>query len=549
MINFAGKSNVTLRGAGPDQTILQFTSSAPNGCGGPNADVCLLGSFNWSGGPQHTTTWTAGYAPGATQITLGNTAGLSVGQLLILDQDNDIDDTGQVFVCDNIAGQGSVTCSSDSSSTSSSPGRNCSRAGTVSGCTGQTMDRNQQEYKLVTAINGNVVTISPGLYMPNWRGAKNPGAFWATATINMSGIENLTLDHTASAPNMMSGVMFFDAYQCWVKNVKSLVGNRNHVWVQYSAGIVIRDSYFWGTLNSATLSYGVEPWQSGDLLVENNIFQHVVTPILIGNTTGSVFAYNFGIDNTTFSSNPLWQMPGPPWAHDAGTSMNLVEGNEGTGFILDDIHGSNNFFTAFRNQFTGKQVGRTQQTVPIIFQSHSRYVNLIGNVLGTPGYHTNYQSNSPTSTSCDTSVYNLAWSGPQCTNIASIPADPLVISTIMRWGNYDVAHATAQWSASEVPSGLSQFANPVPGNQNIPPSFYLASKASWWGTVPWPAVGPDVTGGTDPTGHAFAIPAQVCYNNTPKDSNAVLTFNANTCYGQAPTTPPAPPTSLLVSIH
>jgi len=37
-------------------------------------------------------------------------------------------------------------------------------------------------------------------------------------------------------------------------------------------------------------------------------------PILVGNTQGSVFAYNFGIGNTTFANNPGWQMPGaPPW--------------------------------------------------------------------------------------------------------------------------------------------------------------------------------------------------------------------------------------------
>src|SRR5947207_920701 len=100
-------------------------------------------------------------------------------------------------------------------------------------------------------------------------------------------------------------------------------------------------------------------------------------------------------------------MPGPAWVHNAGTSMSLIEGNDGSGFILDDYHGSNNFFTAFRNQYTGRQSSqKTQQTVPIIFQTHSRYGNLIGNVLGDPAYHNNYESNYPNSTSCDTSIYN-----------------------------------------------------------------------------------------------------------------------------------------------
>src|SRR5207245_11174785 len=52
MIDFQ-KSGVTLRGAGPDKTIVRFASGAPQGCAGPNADVCFEGSFNWDGGPQN----------------------------------------------------------------------------------------------------------------------------------------------------------------------------------------------------------------------------------------------------------------------------------------------------------------------------------------------------------------------------------------------------------------------------------------------------------------------------------------------------------------
>src|SRR5207249_123773 len=108
---------------------------------------------------------TAGYAKGTTQITLGSTAGLSVGQILILDQANDPLDNGQLFVCDNNFSDAQHTlCATDTPA----PGR------TVGG-----VNYSQQEYKLVAAINGNVVTISPGLYMPNWRASQNPAAWWA----------------------------------------------------------------------------------------------------------------------------------------------------------------------------------------------------------------------------------------------------------------------------------------------------------------------------------------------------------------------------------
>src|SRR5436190_3719923 len=164
-----------------------------------------------------------------------------------------------------------------------------------------------------------------------------------------------------------------------MKNVRSIYtqnsngGGRNHVWLQYSAQIVVRDSYFYGTRNAATLSYGVEPWQSGDVLVENNLFQHLVTPRLIGNTHGSVFAYNYSIDH--FNNNPSWNMPGPSFTHDAGTAMNLFEGNQGTGALEDAIHGTHNLHTYFRNQWTGRDPGKAQQTIPVEVSAYSRYMN------------------------------------------------------------------------------------------------------------------------------------------------------------------------------
>src|SRR5205823_14446247 len=52
-IDFANRSNVTLRGAGPDQTFLNFTGGG--GCHGLQADICIGNAeTNWQGGPIHT---------------------------------------------------------------------------------------------------------------------------------------------------------------------------------------------------------------------------------------------------------------------------------------------------------------------------------------------------------------------------------------------------------------------------------------------------------------------------------------------------------------
>jgi len=62
--------------------------------------------------------------------------------------------------------------------------------------------------------------------------------------------------------------------------------------------------------------------------------------------------------------------------------------------------------------------------------------------------------------------------------------------------------------------------------------------------MPWPAIGPDVTGGQDSSGHAHNIPARVCYDTTSKNPDGTLVFNANNCYGKTSATPPSPPASV-----
>src|SRR5262245_61741516 len=74
-ITFRGASNVTLRGAGPDRTIVKFTGA--DSCGGLYADICVHGpSDTWSGNVPSGAirNWTAGYEKGSTRITLDSTA-------------------------------------------------------------------------------------------------------------------------------------------------------------------------------------------------------------------------------------------------------------------------------------------------------------------------------------------------------------------------------------------------------------------------------------------------------------------------------------------
>lgn len=527
-ITFNGHGNITLRGAGPKQTILQFTGG--DSCNGNGGDICVTdatGYFDGSAavqpGGSNARSWTGGYARGATQITLDSAANLAVGQVIILDQANDTVDTGGVFVCDvpNICQQGG-------------PGNNDGRV--IGGTT-----YSQQQLVTITGISGSTVSISPGLYMNNWRSSQAPKIWW-TPQINQVGIEDMTVDHSGST-TVKAGIFLYDCNQCWVTNVKSLRANRNHVWLYQSSHAVIRNNFFYGTQNAASQSYGIETWITSDDLIENNIFDSVTDPVMFADGQGVVTAYNFSINNL-YTVAASWMMPTFA-SHNAGNAMNLYEGNQLDALYCDDTWGTSQLNTFFRNQLTGSQTGKSTNTNAVVLQSFCRAYNIVGNVLGTAGYHTRYET-SPLilSSSCDTSVYQLGFPQTEC-GLTSPPAnDPVVRSSLLRWGNYDTVNASVQWNSTEVPTTAIAFvnANAVPASHNLPSSFYLNSKPSWWGgAVPWPAIGPDIANAPGPGGHAFVLPAQACYNKGPFTSG-VLNFDAGVCYL-------SPPTNVRVVLH
>lgn len=518
-INFSGKSNVTLRGAGPDQTILVFGTGASVGCETQQASMCIAGSSRaWVGNPGTVHNVTGGYTKGSTQITLDSVSGYQVGSLLIMDQLNDASDTGNVFVndCGNIYLTG---CTTSYGQEGNSPGRS------------GPPDRNQQQFFVITAISATTVAISSPVYMPNWRSSQSPQV-WSPGVVGsnigtMIGVEALTVDTTNDGSSATSNIEFGNCYQCWVKNIKSLNANRNHIWLYQTARTEVRDSYFYGTKNAASQSYGVESFMTSDDLVINNIFQHITCALMTGPSVGSVGAYNYMID-MYYSSVPTWQMWGLNGSHDTGTGMNLFEGNESNGFGMDLYHGPGALPTVFRNYYTGLEPGKTSNTEVAGIWAYNRFVNFVGNVLGTPGYHTVYEdSRGPQGVTGNSnhSIFLLGFSGVDESTSAGISYDLGAVTTLLRWGNFDYATNSTRWNAAEIPSG-----NPVPSSHTLPPSLFLTVKPGFWGTMPWPAIGPDVTGGYDTAGHVNKNPAHLCFDNTPRNADGTLNFAARNCY-------------------
>lgn len=529
------KNNVALRGSGADQTFIQGSGAGtcPGGFGFNAMVVMCTADSSPNIGQGASFNWTAGYAKGATSLTFNSTAGIIASQSLVfLDQCDDgysgttctgsNADTGNYFVC------------SDGNCDSEGEGTNAYRN-----------KRAQIQIVVPTNVSGTTVTIpSPGLYAPQWRSGQNPGAWIIAQPLLQAGLENLSIDTTTTGAD---GVLIWGAYQPWVSGVRVIMpAAKSAIRVIMSSHFVLQNNYVIGPQFRPNDPYGFQFQITADGLVLNNIIQEVASPFVTnGPDTGSVFAYNFTVLNNS-GSQGSWSF----WNHSSGVAYQLWEGNSAAGFANDNIHGTHNMITKFRNRFTGKESTNTQQLNPIFEGAFNRYNNIVGNILGlsSGGLQTLYQAdfNNPSNM-----IYVIGWGN-------TLPDDSITVSSTMRWGNWDnVTNNVRYCTAASTPisactaSERAESAPTYPGlaspSTTLPPSFFYSARPAWWpATKTWPPIGPDVSGGNvaNVSGHAYTIPAQDCFLNVmgglSSGSGSALGFNANSCYTGAQIVAPTP---------
>ncbi len=531
-------SNVTLRGSGADQTILNAKGSA-------NAPVQLGTGGVTTTDVNNSVSITGGATAGSQNITVSNASGISIGKYIMVTELND-----SSFVTIN-GGEGSCTW--------------CDGYWNGARARGQIVQ--------VTAVSGNSVSFTPALYSAY---SHTPLATYFSASAVYAGVENLQVMENNTG--YTAGFYMGGCAYCWIKGVEVNYTDGDFVQVHWGYHDEIRDSYFSNAFNHSPGSTDSDVFivdKTSASLVENNIVERAHVSLMLNwGAAGNVVAYNY--TEGEFDAGSTNFVIGGISMHGAHPQFNLVEGNVADQIYADQVWGSSSHNTTFRNWFEGTtracnptsgrgtincsgtsgwwpfQASRAEQIGAL-----STYFNFVGDIAGSANQQnlTAYGNStshvaillSPANRIYDTTNYNMTFGYGESSDDGTGPGidstNPW--KTALLYNVYTYSNTTTNCDSNGASSTCTA---------TLPPSFYLSSKPSWWGTLAYPAIGPDITGAPGGNGHANLIPAQNCYLNVMKGTEGgaggPLTFNANTCYGGGGTgSGPAAPTGVKVVVH
>lgn len=477
-------SGRVLRGAGPTNTTIRWTPSS----GSP---IIQMGS----GGVGSGVDITSGYTKDSTQLVLSSASGKDVGDLIWIDQLND---------GDLVTNQGL--------------GGTCSWCGRLNGT------RSMAQISLITAKNGNTVTIDPPMQF-TYSSGLSPQAAEISSGGSYMGLEDLKILNSPGHASV--NLRTYGARYSWIKNIESerphtgSAAGVMHIVMGYGFRNEIRDSWFHGNTTTSSNSYVIQMvYGSSYCLVENNIFSSAKAYVYAGwGSSAMVAGYNYVHD----FQNDANYYSGDISGHGAHPKFFLLEGNYGQKFRFDNYWGSSSHNTGFRNYYRATQPAGSQSfssyRFPIDVDKDNPYFNLVGNVLGDPGVSWGFQMNGGSCSSGSPYIYMIGYGGEGCGG----SHDSQTFSSMLRHGNHDRSTDTTLWCTDSGEPGCQG----GDGSHTIPNSLYLTGRPAWWcDELPWPPIGPDL-------------------NPMVSDIPAKRRFEGLTCTTSG--SPPPPPSGLIPS--
>lgn len=449
------KTGVVLRGAGPAATRIE-------GDGVAEKAIIQAGSWDEANSPESAIT--GGLGKGSTTLTVADGAAFAVGDFVIIDQLNDDD---------------LVRAAGEQVDPGESP------------CTWGSRDDGTRllgQISVITSIGGNSVGIDPGLAMP-LDASRLPELSRVRQRMTTDvGIEDLAVADRSYRGDNNANIRFWGVAYSWIRNVESSDVSGRHIQLTKCFRCEVRDSY---THHAHVYDPGANAYgivldnQTSESLVENSIVFYLNAGLMTSSCgPGNVIGYNFS--DSMFARDDMqgsWLMADLIGNHCAHPYMVLFEGNLSAQISNDNIHGSSSHQTYFRNAIDRQHASysHTNNLVDVVFAANNRFMNVVGNVLGKPGDDAiggaRYEDESGNCRQ-NVAVYRLGY--PSNCAVDTI-VDPQVKTTLLRHGNFDYFSSGVIW-------------DPGIAEHNLPPSLYLDAVPTWFGSVPWPPIGPDVSG-------------------------------------------------------
>jgi hypothetical protein len=259
--------------------------------------------------------------------------------------------------------------------------------------------------------------------------------------VEYAGVENLRLERFDDG----AGHTLFikNAAYCRVSNVESVDAGQSHVFMVTAYRCEVTGSYFHGAhrYSGGDFAYGITcTFHSTANLVENNIFQRLVHALAVDlGASGNVFGYNYSFEPVVLQAAPFADAV----VHGFYAHHNLFESNAVQEMAASEYGGpAGPGNTFFRNRV---------ESAGISVSAGSLGQNVVGNSLVAPtGF-----------ISVDGSAFGA-----------------LVHGNVLR--------GAVQWDP-DIP------------DHNLQDSYYKSGKPEFFGTMEWPAFGPDAADGSLPS--------------------------------------------------
>ena len=473
---------VTLRGNGPGRTILEKTNGAQNIPGSTHipieaAPVVLIGPNRWPKVNSATSVnLFADGIKGDYTIWVADASGFVPGQFVFLDRDDYT--TASWLPCPprtdpatGVVTQVEFWGTDLIAFAKHNPPQNGDDPFPASLSWFSRPGRPLCEIKEIAAVAGNAITFTTPLHAPYLVSRLAQLSRFDALHVVGAGLEALTVRGGGDC-----NIYLAAAAHCWLRDIESTFWVGHGVRVHESFRCTVRDSYIHdgghpypgGSGYNLSLTTG-----SSDILVENNVLIGT-NKVIVANSAGagSVVAYNY-TDNNLAANAPAWVEVGINGSHMVGGHHILFEGNQSHNYDSDDTHGNALCMTIFRNHLVGRQrdVTGTQNMRCAGLMFGSWWHAFIGNVLGEDGRMAGWLYDVWNAQNGVGSIYKFGYTPKNWTQ----GADPKVLSTVLRDGNFDYLTNAVAWDRAP---------------QDLPDSLYLTAKPDFFEDLAWPWVDP-----------------------------------------------------------